>query len=254
MSEMKKQTSEHWTAEQFNTAVRLMFEGLSNEEIGEQVGKSAGAVKAKFIRDGIKRHISSRWEKEEEEIAVRLANEGFTNLEIALRLGREENAVAQKFNRIGFKRDEKTLNKLKNLRYIEFTPEQIKQMKKDYHSSLCMSEIAKKYGVSDLKIRAIAREQGWQKKKRGRNINYEERIIPFPELHKAYFDDCMPLMEILRKFNCGERVFYRSMERHGLQTVSNIHERRKMRAEAIEYHGNTKTRKTIHEMREAIEH
>lgn len=145
--------------------------------------------------------------------------------DIAERLGRSVDAVRLKARRLNLK-----------VRGYEFqkmilTDKQEKRIHQLYiEEKKSLKETAELMNVSKSWVYDYFKKRGLIRSYSEANRMRKVRTIPFPELYKAYYEDCLRLEDMIKLWKCDHRVIDRSLQKYGL-TKMRYEERVKMRDE-----------------------
>ncbi|QBL97952.1 luxR family bacterial regulatory protein [Exiguobacterium phage vB_EauM-23] len=237
---MRERTWKAWTMKDIAMLRELSEQGKSNKEIAEIMDRS---VKSIVGRKGLAKIAKPNdWTKEEEAMLREMVEQGMTVRHMASQIGRSFVAVREKKSRLGLRLSKPHSNRLKQEKRISFSKEEYKDMREDYEDRtayrMTCKQIAKKYNLSDQVLRRIARKRGWTRKRAG-NFSSD---IEFAPLFKAYYEDCLSVYAMKKRFQCSERKIYSSLESHGLEKLSK-EERIKIRDEFSDRDGVPKTKR-----------
>lgn len=104
---------------------------------------------------------------------------------------------------------------------LEIEPHIVRSFGKEYMTSTDrVEDIAKRHHVCRETIYKYAKKHGWVRPTHvypGNGI--EAKVIPFPDLYRAYYVEVLSMKEIAQRFGCHERVVKRSMDHHELKQM-----------------------------------
>lgn len=171
--------------------------------------------------------MGKRWTEDEKNILI----EGYRNNVlpevIAEKLNRTKTAVYRKAVDMGITNNY-------GMPPLEFTNAQIEKMKHDYFTlKKSPREIGESFGVSANTISRQIRKIGKTRSLKQANqiVNQKhERVLPFTELYRLYFEECLTSEELEEHFKCGYKTLVRNFKRHGIARIPR-RERLKMRDE-----------------------
>lgn len=145
--------------------------------------------------------------------------------EIAKAIGRTEKQVIVKAGTLGVKRP--TMYKA-----LHITEEKENEIVRLYEEDkLYLRQLAERFEISTKTVRKILVRHGVELRNKNETSVMRNRdrlrIIPFPELYKLYFVDCLPGAQIQKKYGLSRNGFRRNLDHHGIQRRS-VAERKAM--------------------------
>lgn len=171
--------------------------------------------------------MAKRWTKAEEEILKDGYKNHITDEVLSERLGRTPKSVWKKAQRMGIATNP-------GPEPFEFSQSQMEKIEYEYvELKRSAAEIADDLGVSKKTIIRVVEKLGKSRnlKQANRIMNKRrQRVLPFSELYRLYFEECRSIDYIAKYYKCGYTTIMKNFERHGMAVMPK-HERLKMRDE-----------------------
>lgn len=165
------------------------------------------------------------WTTEEERILKEMYSEYYHLDDIAKRLDRTPIAIKSKIGRMGY-----TVRGYEHQRLI-LTNKQKESIKELYvKQKKSMKFVSEKIGVSQYWIFNYLKENGLNRSVAEGNKLRKRRVIPFDQLYKAYYQDCLSYDEMKKLWACDIKTINNSLDVHGMAKLTKK-ERLKIRDE-----------------------
>ncbi|ALY08010.1 hypothetical protein EauS123_00011 [Exiguobacterium phage vB_EauS-123] len=154
------------------------------------------------------------WTEQEENTLKEMYSSHYHVEDIAERLDRSPVAIQSKLCRMKF-----TPRGYDHHRLM-ITKKQEEQIYEYYVvQKLSIEKTCERIGVTNSWLHDYLKQKGWNRDLSEANRLKKKRVIPFPELYKAYFEECLRFEDMIKRYKCDYRTIVYSLEKHGLAKI-----------------------------------